>query len=197
MTERDKALLTEVSGWLCERPVETDRLRLRLFRETDFPDYFAWAVQPEQQRLSGSEIVRTEAEARAVFNSFFPKDHPPLQFAVALRDSDRVIGSFSVGFYPFLETREDVLGRRGVSLSFVLNEECQRRGYMTELLSRMLVFFLRERDLKFVNCGHFTFNEGSKRLMEKVGMRHWFDHVYPRGNIPTREMIAWREEWNG
>ena len=196
MRERDKALLTEVSAWLCAAPIETERLRLRQFREADFPDYFAYAVQKEQQRLSGNAQVRTEAEAREMFASFFPADHPPLQFALAVRERDRVIGNFSVGIYPFLEGRGEVQGKRGVSLSFVLNEDWQRRGLMTELLRRMLDFFLREHDLDYVNCGYFEFNEGSRRLMEKLGMRHWFGHIFPEGDIPTEEMILWREDWN-
>ena len=196
MRDRDRAVLAQLSDRICAGAAESARLRLRPFREADFPDYFAYAVQPEQQRLSGNAVVRTEAEAREVFESFFPTDHPPLQFAVALRETDRVIGNFSIGVYPFLETREDAAEKRGVSLSFVLNENFQRRGLMTELLERMLDFFLREQGLDFVNCGYFSFNTGSCRLMEKVGMRHWFSHVYPREDIPTEEMIAWREEWN-
>ncbi len=197
LSERAKLLLTEISGWMTAAPVETARLRLRPFEETDFPDYFEYAVQKELQRLSGNPEVRTEAEAREVFDRYLPEKcgHPPTHFAIIFQSSGKVIGCFSIGFYPFLATDNTLQNKRGVSLSFVLNEDYQRRGLMTELLKRAFDFLLFEHDLDFVNCGYFEFNEGSRRLQEKVGMRPYMEHVYPEGSIRTLERILCREDY--
>ena len=197
LPERAKAVLTEVSGLMTAEPVETARLLLRPFVESDFPDYFEYAVQPEQQRLSGNPAISTEAEAREAFDGFLPEKcgHPPTHFAVVFKPEGKVVGNFTIGYYPFLQKDESLAGKRGVSLSFVLNENYQRRGLMTELLSRALDYLLGEHGLDFVNCGFFEFNEGSRRLQEKVGMRHYTEHIYPNGNIRTQEMILFREEY--
>ena len=197
LSEQAKETLSAVSAWMTVSPIETPRLKLRPFVEADFPDYFEYAVQKEQQRLSGNAEVRTEAEAREVFDFFLEQNraHPPTYFAIVFRQTGKVIGNFSISLYPFIEADETLRGKRGVSLSFVLNENYQKQGLMTELLTRALAYYLGEHDLDYVNCGYFEFNEGSRRLQPKVGMRDYMDHVYPKGNIRTEEMILFREEW--
>ncbi len=196
LSARAKQLLAEVSARMTSVPVETERLFLRPFEEADFSDYFEYAVQREQQRLSGNPVVSTEAEAREVFAFLSEREtHPPTSFAIVYKPESRVVGNFSISVHPFLETDEALACKRGVSLSFVLNERYQRRGLMTELLARVLDVFLGAYGLDYVNCGYFAFNEGSRRLQEKVGMRHYSEHIYPNGNIPVVEMILFREEY--
>lgn len=197
LSERAKETLSAVSAWMTAEPIETARLMLRPFAEADFPDFFEYMAQPEQQRLSGNPEVRTEAEAREVFDHALAENasHPPTYFAIVLRETGKVIGNFSISLYPFIEADASLRDRRGVSLSFVLNENYQKRGLMTELLTRALAYYLGEHDLDYVNCGYFEFNEGSRRLQHKVGMRYYMDHVFPKGNIRTEEMILFREEW--
>ena len=198
LSERAKTLLAEVSGRMTASPIETERTLLRPFEAADFPDYFEYAVQKEQQRLSGNAEVNTEAEAREVFAFLSEREtHPPLCFAFVYKPENRVVGNFSISVHRFLEQDESLRDRRGVSLSFVLNEKYQRRDLMTELLSRALDCFLGEYGLDYVNCGFFAFNEGSRRLQEKAGMHYHSEHVYPNGNIPVVEMILFREEYEG
>ncbi len=196
LSERAKTLLAEVSGRMTASPIETERTLLRPFEAADFPDYFEYAVQKEQQRLSGNPAIATEAEAREVFAFLSEREtHPPLSFAVVYKPEGRVVGNFSISVHPFLESDEGLMDKRGVSLSFVLTENYQRRGLMTELLSRVLDVFLGAYGLDYVNCGFFEFNEGSRRLQEKAGMHYYTEHVYPDGNIPVVETILFREEY--
>ncbi len=196
LSERAKLLLAEVSGRMTASPIETERTLLRPFEAADFPDFFEYAVQKEQQRLSGNPAITTEAEAREVFAFLSEREtHPPLSFAVVYKPENRVVGNLSISVHPFLETDEALADMRGVSLSFVLNENYQRRGLMTELLRRVLDVFLGVYGLDYVNCGFFEFNEGSRRLQEKAGMRCYTAHLYPNGNIPVVEMILFREEY--
>lgn len=195
MTDGEKkSVLAQASAAICASRPETERVLLRPICGDDFEDYFEYAVQPEQQRLCGNAEVKTRGEAREVFDFMTDPSHPALYFAIVLKAENRMIGNLSIGIYPFIETDEALAGKRGVSLSYVLNEKYWRRGIMTELLKALIPFLLRDAGLDFVNSGYFTFNEGSARLHAKLGMRHYTDHVYPRGNIPTREMIIYRED---
>ena len=197
--EKAKAILTAASQTLQRTGLETGRLRLRLFEEGDFPDFCAYILQKEQQRLSGNEEIDTVEEARALFDWFLHPQHPPLSFAIVLKEEAKVVGNFSLGYSPFLDEDPRLSGKRGLALSFVLNQDYWRRGLMTELLRAALDWVFRETDLDFVNTGYFVFNEGSRRVQEKAGMRPFGSFVFARDDkrIPTVECVLFREEWAG
>ena len=195
--EKAKAILAAASQALQRSGLETERLRLRLFREEDFPDFCAYILQKEQQRLSGNEEIDTAEEARELFDWLLHPQHPPLHFAIVLKEEDRVVGNFSLGYSPFLDADPRLAERRGLALSFVLNEDYWRRGLMTELLRAALDWVFRETDLDFVNTGYFVFNEGSRRVQDKAGMPPFGSFVFERDGerIPTEERVLFREDW--
>ena len=197
--EKARAILAQASETLQRTGLETGRLRLRLFEEGDFPDFCAYILQKEQQRLSGNEEIETEAQARQLFDWLLHPQHPPLHFAIVLKEEGRVVGNFSLGYSPYLDAEPRLSGRRGLALSFVLNEDYWRRGLMTELLRAALDWVFRETDLDFVNTGYFVFNEGSRRVQEKAGMPPFGSFVFARDDkrIPTVECVLFREEWAG
>ena len=47
--EKAKAILAAASQALQRSGLETERLRLRLFEEADFPDFCAYILQKEQE----------------------------------------------------------------------------------------------------------------------------------------------------
>lgn len=195
--EKAKSILAAASQALQRSGLETERLRLRLFREEDFPDFCAYILQKEQQRLSGNEEIDTVDEARELFDWVLHPQHPPLHFAIVLKEENRVVGNFSLGYSPFLDSDPRLSHRRGLALSFVLNEDYWRRGLMTELLRAALDWVFRETDLDFVNTGYFVFNEGSRRVQDKAGMRPFGSFVFERDGkrIPTEERVLFREDW--
>lgn len=195
---RVRAILAEVSGWLTETPIETDRILLRPFRALDRADFLEYVSQPELQRLAGMSYD-SEAEKEQDFLGLLPsEDHPPTCFAVEWKPTGKVIGNLSIGIYPFVITDPVLSQLRGVSLSCVLHEGYQRRGIMTEVFPAFLDLCLGRHGLDFVNAGYFEFNEGSRRLQEKCGFRHWTDGRFSfRGEeITTKEMLLLREDWN-
>ena len=192
-----KEVLAEVSAEMIRSPIETERVLLRLFRETDFSDYYEYAAQKEQQRLSGNTRVETEEQAREVFDWILSPERSPLCFALEWKPTGKVIGNFSIGYYPFLAKDPTLAEKRGVSLSFILNESYWRQGIMTEMLTAAFPFFFEKAGLDYVNAGYFSFNEGSRRLQEKVGMRPYLEHEIEREGekLCVREMILFREDY--
>ena len=195
--DKQKEILAAVSDALQREPPETARLQLRLFQEEDFSGFAAFMLQKEQQRLSGNREIDTVEEAREEFDRVLHPGHPPLDFAIVLKEEERVVGRFSLGASPFLEQDPMLREKRGLSFSMVLNEAYWRRGLMTELLRAALDWVFTHTDLDFVNTGYFTFNEGSRRVQEKAGMRRYGASVYERDGkqIPTVEMLLTREDW--
>lgn len=195
--EQVKAILRDASDSMLSRPLETERLLLRPFREADFEDYFEYAVQKELQRLSGNPAISTREEAREGFDWILENNRACVtHFAAVLKENAKAAGSFSIGVYPFIKADPALESKRGVSVSLVLNERYQRRGLMTELMRRVMEYFLKEQGFDFVNSGYFDFNEGSRKIQERAGMHPYMDHYFEYGGerILTHEMILFSNE---
>jgi RimJ/RimL family protein N-acetyltransferase len=86
---------------------------------------------------------------------------------------------------------------RGVSLSYVLNENYWRRGLMSEVLRELYAVLFEKGKLEYINSGYFAFNTASAALQQKLGMKPWLEHIVERDGeqIPTKEMLLWRADW--
>ena len=176
--------------------IETERIRLRPFTETDFSDFFEYVIQKELQRLSGNPNISTEKEARELFDNMLVKNGYPIRFAIELKAISKVIGNFSINHYPFWEEGDVLKNKIGVSLSFVLNENYWRRGIMTEVLKNAIEWLFTVSELEYVNAGFFLFNKASEKLQRKVGMKPYRKHIITIGGkeIETQEMIILKKE---
>ena len=195
--EQVSSILREASARMLARPIETERLYLRPFFEGDFEDFFEYVTQRELQRLSGNHRIETRAEARETFDWFLEHNREVVTcFAAVLKETGKVVGNFCINIYPFVKEDPSLEDKRGVSISLVLNEKYQRRGLMTELMKRVMRYFLIEEGFDFVNSGYFVFNEGSRKIQERAGMHPYMVHnfEYEGEVIETREMILFREE---
>lgn len=193
--EAIKAFLAEISLCMQNKPIETERLLLRRYRAADFADYFEYMSQKELCRLCGQYPAETEEETRTWFEA--QQLVQPNRFAIVHKADKKVIGFFSLGVYPFLENDAALAGLRGVSLSLGINENYQRKGLMSELYPAAIDYYFEECKLDFVNSGYFAFNEGSKRIQEKAGMKPYIEHTFEFDgkDILVKEMIIFRKEW--
>lgn len=195
--ERSKELIREAADIMTAYPIETDRLVLRPFIPEDFEDFFEYITQKELQRLSGNPEISTRKEARESFERILNQNRLcPSKYAAVLKETGKVIGNFCIDIYPFLLKDTSLDDKKGLSLSFVVNEKFQRRGLMTELLRRVIPYFLKEHGFDFLNAGYFDFNEGSRRLQEKAGMHPYMEHTFElKGEtLNVKEMIIYKED---
>jgi RimJ/RimL family protein N-acetyltransferase len=195
--ELAKQVIEELAAILKNEPIQTSRLRLRPFRESDLPDLYEYLSQPEQRRLSGNCEVNDLGDARLVLDRILDPANPHRSFAIILKAEDKVIGNLSLGRYPFLDGDPVLRELRGVSLSYVLNERCWRRGFMTELLRAVYPVLFEKGDLAYIQSGYFAFNTASAALQKKLGMRLWTEEeIEINGEkIQTKEMILFREDF--
>lgn len=195
--ETAKRVVDELAAILAAEGVETPRLRLRPFVTTDLPDLYEYLAQPEQRRLSGNCVVETMDDARLVLDHILDPADPHCSLAIVLKSEDKVIGNLSMGPYPFLDNDPVLRDLRGVTLSYVLNERCWRRGYMTELLRAVYPVLFEKGDLAYLQSGYFDFNTASAALQKKLGMRLWTDAEFEWNGetVHTKEMILFREEY--
>jgi RimJ/RimL family protein N-acetyltransferase len=155
------------------------RLRLREWREDDWPQAHAYA--------SDSEVVRfldwgpnTEEDTRAFIGEATrarrasPRTHYDL--AVALAESDEVIGGGRI----WIESAE----HREASIGYSLGQAHWGRGYATELALGLLSIGFEMLGMHRIWAIVEPENAASARVLEKLGMQRegrLRDHRYAKG----------------
>ncbi len=145
--------------------LESDRLILRSVRRQDAKDIFAYASDPEVARYVLWEPHRSLADTRsyiryirALYRRGFPAS-----WAVALRESGRVIGTIGFMWYSGASCSAEV----GYSFS----REFWNRGLATEALSAVIRSAFASLPINRIEAQHDIRNPASGRVMEKSGMR--------------------------
>ncbi|MCW2570968.1 MAG: acetyltransferase [Frankiales bacterium] len=176
-------------------PVETKRLVLRLFRESDLDAVHAFQSDPDVVRYLYWD-VRTRDESRAWLQERMAadrmeKDGDALAFAVERREDGRVIGSVNA-WWRSVEHKQGEIG-------FVFAKEAQGRGYATEAATALLDLIFPLFDLHRV-CGSTDGrNVASAALMRRLGMRqeaHLRENELFKGEWGDERIFAiLRHEW--
>ncbi len=142
--------------------LETPRLRLRDFTESDADDLFEYARlgtvgpragwPPHKNREESLQIVRMFQKEQDVW-------------ALELKAERKVIGS--VG----LHARQDLSGNPACELGYVLSTPYEHRGLMREACEEILRHAFEDRKLPVVFVEHFLDNDASRRLILRLGFR--------------------------
>jgi ribosomal-protein-alanine N-acetyltransferase len=154
--------------------LETQRLLLRPWKESDAEALFAYAHTPNVGPAAGWKPHGSIEETRAILKSFMEEDET---WAVVLRSNSQLLGSF--GLHRDAMRGSEIKAR---ALGYVLAEEAWGHGYATEAAQRVLSFAFEEFGLELVSVCHFPFNARSRRVIEKCGFRYegTIRHAYRR-----------------
>ena len=143
--------------------LETPRLILRGWRDSDLEDLFAYCKDPEVGPAAGWQPHADKSVSRGVLHQFMEAGDV---WAVVDRRSRRVIGS--VGLHE--ETRRDNANCR--VLGYALGKEHWGKGLMTEAVQAVLRYAFETLCLEMVTVYHYPSNTRSKRVIEKCGFRY-------------------------
>ena len=171
------------------------RLRLRRFRGADALALAAYRSDPEVARLQGWGESYSLAESER-FIASLERAAPGtpgawFQFAVALADSDELIGDCALR-----------CGRhepRQAELGFTLARAHQGRGYAREAVARLLDYAFGELGLHRVVSITDERNVAAQRLLDALGFRRegrFVECTWFRGTWATELLYAvLRAEW--
>lgn len=142
--------------------IETERLILRMFRESDFEDYWQIFSEPEVTHFIGNAKAMTKSQAWMSMATIF--GHWQLRgygiLAVEERASKLVVGR--IGFL-------NPEGWPGFELGWILNRNYWGKGYATEGAKALLDYgfqeLKRDRIVSLIHPG----NNRSIRVAEKLG----------------------------
>ena len=135
--------------------IETERLVLRVFTETDYDDLYEFLSQLRDNEFEGYpgityETGREHLKYRVNSEEFY---------AIVLKETGKVIGNIYYGKRDF-EARE---------IGYIVNQNFQRKGYALEAITAVI-------DNAFANGVHRVFaecdprNECSWKLLERAGL---------------------------
>jgi len=150
--------------------IETNRLRLRNYKETDIDDYFEYVSQPNVGPKCGWEPYTSKEEALKRLKLETSK---PYQFAIELKENSKVIGAVEIMSlennekFPFLN---DVSNTR--ELGFIMNENYWNKGYMTEAVEIVIATCFEVLNYDAVVAANYEPNPASGKVQEKCGMKY-------------------------
>ncbi len=146
--------------------ITTDRLVLREFVTSDWPDVLAYQRDPRYLRLY-PWTDRTETEVRDFVQRFVDEqaEQPRRRFqlAVTLPDDERAIGSCGIRRKPENDWEADI--------GYDLASEHWGQGYATEAARAMVDFGFRKLGLHRVSSWCIAENVASARVLEKAGLQ--------------------------
>ncbi len=166
--------------------LETPRLILRPFQDSDLESFAAYRADPEVARYQGWDmpysvdraaefIAEMKAKQPATGNEWY-------QFAVERNSAPGLIGDCA---FHLLEGDQ-----RQAEIGVTLARQHQRQGYAAEAVSRLLDYLFRDLGLHRVIARCDVDNLASARLLECVGMRregHCVENIWFKG--------AWGSEY--
>ena len=150
--------------------LETERLILRAFEQSDLDDFFEYASVEGVGEMAGWKHHESKEESQAILNSFVEHDKT---FAICLKENGKVIGSLGVEMYGLEDKLTEFNGYKGRELGFVLSKAYWGQGLMPEAVCMVMKYLFDELNLDFLTCGFYDFNEQSKRVQEKCGFKSY------------------------
>lgn len=147
------------------KTLETERLILRNWLESDADDVFAYAKSQTVGPMAGWKPHDDLAVSKKILDMFMEEDET---WAIFHKGDQKIIGS--VGLH---RDQKRNLGKTKVrELGYVLSEEYWGQGIIPEACNEILRFGFEELNLALISVNHYPFNAQSKRVIEKLGFHY-------------------------
>ena len=148
--------------------METERLILRPFLETDAADVYEYLKAPAVNCFASMKLNSLDEAREAVKKRLGETEY---YFAITLKDGGKVIGEIDA--YP--ETGESHADEDSVRDTFspcwMLNTNYQGKGYAFEAARAFFDYLFSQKGARRIYAYTEDYNLSSQRLCEKLGMR--------------------------
>ena len=148
--------------------IETDRLILRPFKQSDLNDFYEYASVEGVGEMAGWRHHENKDKSQEILNIFIEEDKT---FAICLKQNDKVIGSLGVEEYGMEEALTEFHAYKGREIGYVLSRDYWGMGIMPEAVNAVINYLFNDLGLDFLTCGYYDFNRQSKRVQEKCGFK--------------------------
>ena len=178
--------------------IETERLVLRPFEETDAQDVFEYLHEPAVNCFASMKLDTPEDAVSEVKR----RREDELYLAVVLKETGKVIGEISA--HPERTGPEDEV-MDTFSPCWMLNLKYTGKGYAYEAAHAYFDFLFRQKGARRIYAYAEDYNLPSRRLCERLGMRQeglfmeFVSFVKDRDGTPhyenTYQYAILKKEW--
>ena len=146
--------------------IETERLILRPFRESDAADVLEYLAEPAVNcfacmKLQSLEEAAEEMKRRSGETEYY--------FAIVEKASGKVIGE--IDGYPERDPHDQTSRGDTFSPCWMMNKDYQGKGYAYEAAHAFLDYLFKQKGARRIYAYVEDYNLPSQRLCEKLGMR--------------------------
>ncbi|MBC8560201.1 GNAT family N-acetyltransferase [Fumia xinanensis] len=153
---------------LSNATLETLRLTLRPWQESDLSDLYEYASVPGVGEMAGWPHHESIEASRQILTSWLEEKNI---FALVYRENGKVIGS--LGLHPsWADSDPRYSDLKVKEVGYVLSKDYWGRGLMPEAVTAVIHFCFEQLGLDALTVGHFTENGQSKRVIEKCGFTY-------------------------
>ncbi len=146
--------------------LETKRLLLRRWEESDAEDMYRYTKDPDIGPPAGWPVHTSAEESRRIIREYFGGREA---YAICLKTDGRAIGAIELK----LNGHSDMTNRDDeCELGFWLGKPFWGQGIMPEAAAVLLRRAFEELGMNKVWCGYYDGNIKSKRTQEKMGFRY-------------------------
>lgn len=153
--------------------METERLILRKWTETDAASLFEYAKNPAIGPIAGWPPHKSIEESKEVIQTVF---NGAECYAICEKENDIAIGAIEL----MLNGHTDMTERDDeCELGYWIGQPFWGRGYVPEAAAELLRRAFEDLGMTTVWCGYYDGNQKSKRVQEKLGFvfHHTCDEV--------------------
>lgn len=146
--------------------LETERLILRRWEESDAEDLYKYASNPDVGPIAGWLAHQSLDESRKVINNVFNGKEA---YAICLKEDGKAIGAIELKLngHTDMTERDDEC-----ELGYWLGKPFWGQGLMPEAAREILRHAFEDIGMSKVWCGYYEGNTKSKRVQEKVGFKY-------------------------
>ena len=161
--------------------LETERLILRPWEETDAESLYEYAKDPAIGPIAGWPPHKSVAESLDVIRNVFTS---PECYAICEKDNNKAIGAIELKLdgHTDMTTNDDEC-----ELGYWLGKPFWGRGYMPEAGKALLRRGFETLGMSVIWCGYYEGNAKSKRVQEKLGFR--YHHSCQEVEVPLMNEI--------
>lgn len=144
--------------------LETERLRLRPVRTEDAADIYAYTKDEETARYVSWHAHKSLTDSEQFVEHILRQYElgNPAPWAIEDKTSGRVIGTIDFIKVSFEQQQAE--------LGYALSREYWGKGLMPEAAARLVQYGFETLGLERIQARCFVANDGSARVMEKIGM---------------------------
>lgn len=146
--------------------IETERLVLRPWQETDTPDLYEYAKDERVGPIAGWPPHKSVEESAEIIKTIFTQEGV---YAVTLKGENKAIGCVGVirgakSNFPISDTEGEI--------SYWIGVPFWGKGLIPEAVKELIRYSFENLNLHTLWSGYFAGNEQSKRVQEKCGFKY-------------------------